>query len=72
MGLPGEIPELLEDAQRSLPVLLALGSARPQLHEVQYEVRPRLRVQLRSRLCFGEGSVRPSAGIRVTTLIDPA
>ena len=72
VGLPGEVPKLLEDAQRCLPVLLALGSAGPHLYAVQYEVRPALRFQLMSRLCLGEAPLRPSAGIRVATLIDPA
>src|SRR5215211_507093 len=72
MGLIGEVPKLLEDAQRRLAVLLALGCARPQLHEVQYQVRLALRFQLVSRLCFGEASLRPSACIRVATLVDPA
>ena len=72
MGLLGEVPKLLEDAQRRLPVLLGLGSARPHLYGVQYRVRLGLRFQLMSRLCFGEASLRPSAGIRVATLLDPA
>ncbi len=71
MGLLGEVAKLLEDAQRRLPVLLGLRSARPHLHEVQYRVRLGLRFQLMGRLCFGEASLRPSAGIRVATLVDP-
>ena len=39
---------------------------------VQYRVRLGLRFQLMGRLCFGEASLRPSAGIRVATLVDPA
>src|SRR4029453_7814609 len=72
MGLPGKVPKLLRDAQRSLPVLLTLGSARPHFNDVKYEVRPALCFQLISRLCFGEAALRPSASIRVATLVDPA
>jgi hypothetical protein len=43
MGLPGEIPKLLEDAQRRLPVLLGVRSAGPHRHVVQYRVRIGLR-----------------------------
>ena len=72
MRLLGEVPKLLEDAQRRLPVLLALCPARPNLHQMQYRVRLCLRFQLIGRLCFGEASLRPSAGIRVATLVEPA
>ena len=72
MGLLGEVPELLENAQRRLPVLLGLRSAGYHFYGVQYPVRLGLGFQLMGRLCFGEASLRPSAGIRVATLLDPA
>src|SRR5512133_2383781 len=71
MGLPTEVPQLLEDAQRSLPVLLALGCARPHLHELQDQVRLGLRQQLINCLCFGEPSLCPLPRICIATLADP-
>src|SRR5215216_301088 len=58
MGLPADVPELLEDAQRGFPVFFSVGTAQPSLHEVQHQVR--------------QAALRPSASIRVATLIDPA
>src|SRR5215217_1220222 len=72
MGLPADVPELLEDAQRGFPVFFSVGTAQPSLHEVQHQVRPALRFQLIGRLCLRQAALRPSASIRVATLIDPA